>query len=56
MKIKATILPATGKREYAILRWDEYQALLSAAGDEGHGGPGDTRRGPLSSGPAIRTH
>ena len=34
MKIKATILPATGKREYAILRWDDYQALLSAAGDD----------------------
>lgn len=34
MKIKATILPATGKREYAILLWDEYQALLSAAGDD----------------------
>ena len=34
MKIKATILPATGKREYAILRWDDYQALSSAAGDD----------------------
>lgn len=34
MKIKATVLPAKGKPEYAILQWDDYQRLLSAASDD----------------------
>lgn len=34
MKIKATVLPPEGKPEYAILRWEDYQALLDAASDD----------------------
>ena len=34
MKIKPTVLPTKGKPEYAILRWDDYQALLSAASED----------------------
>ena len=34
MKIKATILPAEGDPEYAILQWDDYQRLLEAASED----------------------
>lgn len=34
MKIKATILPAEGDPEYAILEWDDYQKLLGAASED----------------------